>query len=551
MIDQTGSDQKTTGSSIWRKLGMKRVRATLLATALGTSLMAVPVLAPQLFATIQPAYAESHSAVQMMPMSFADLVERVRPAVVSIKVQVGDPRMSSVREDDQRGDDDRGTGKRREHRRDDERGGKNSNPSGKQQFDNFFRRFFDDDERENEPFRNRPGEQFSSAQGSGFVISGDGYVVTNHHVIENATRIEVTFNDGTTKDAELIGSDMRTDLAVLKLESDEPFNFVDFAEEDIRVGDWVVAVGNPFGLGGTVTAGIVSARGRDIGSGPYDDYIQIDASINKGNSGGPTFNLNGQVVGVNTAIYSPSGGSVGIGFAIPANVVQEVVDDLLNDGTVTRGWLGVGIQNVTPDIADSLGLDGTEGALVTNVSENSPADRAGLLEGDTILTVNGLAVDDTKDLARRIASLDPRDIADLGIIRDGDATNIEVTLGSLPSQRELADGAPVAPEKDADDGDKTELVLENLGLALAMASEVPGFDGEGVVIIDVEAGSDAQRKGLSQGDIIVEIGGIRVDNLGDVEEGLRSARDRGRKAVLIRVLSEDRMRFVALPLSAG
>ncbi|MBZ0216265.1 MAG: trypsin-like peptidase domain-containing protein, partial [Fimbriimonadaceae bacterium] len=448
MIDQSGSEQHKSGSSIW----MKRVRTALLATALGTSMLAVPVLGPQILQHTLPAYAETNNTVQMVPVSFADLVEQVRPAVVSIRVQVGDERLTGVR--------DNNGGEKRGDRRD-ERGGKNGDPSGKQPFNDFFRRFFDDEDHDGEPFRPGPGDQFSSAQGSGFVISADGYVVTNHHVIENAARIEVTFSDGTTKVANLVGSDQRTDLAVLKIESGEPFKFVEFASDDIRVGDWVVAVGNPFGLGGTVTAGIVSARGRDIGSGPYDDYIQIDASINKGNSGGPAFNLSGQVVGVNTAIYSPSGGSVGIGFAIPANVVQDVVNELRQDGTVTRGWLGVGIQNITPDIAESLGLDGTDGALVTSVTDNSPADEAGVREGDTVLTVNGDTVKDSKDLARRIARLDPRDIADLGSMRDGEPDNIAVTLGSLPSQRDLAGGNSVVPDSQPDS--KTEMVLEDMG----------------------------------------------------------------------------------------
>lgn len=536
MSDKSGSKQTQSGSSIW----IKRTRMALLATALGSSMLAIPVFGPQVLRSTLPAHAESNSPVQMLPVSFADLVEQVRPAVVSIRVQVGDERLSGVRDDNRRGGGKRGG---------EERGGKNGNPSGKQPFNDFFRRFFDDEEHENDPFLERPEEYFSSAQGSGFVISADGYVVTNHHVINNATRIEVTFNDGSSKVANLVGSDQRTDLALLKLESGEPFKFVEFAAEDIRVGDWVVAVGNPFGLGGTVTAGIVSARGRDIGSGPYDDYIQIDASINKGNSGGPAFNLNGQVVGVNTAIYSPSGGSVGIGFAIPANVVQDVVNELRQDGSVTRGWLGVGIQNITPDIAESLGLDSTDGALVTSVTDRSPADKAGVREGDTILTVNGATVRDSKDLARRIASLDPRDIADLGITRDGDTANIEVTLGSLPSQNALAGGRPSGPDSDPDA--KTELVLDDLGIALALASDIAGIEGEGVVIVDVEAGSDAKRKGLKAGDMVIEVGGVSVEDLGDVEEGIRSARERGRKAVLIRVRTDDQMRFVALPLSAG
>jgi len=522
--------QTVKGSPVW----MKRARNVLLATVMGTAVLAVPVLAPHMSQGPQPAFAESDNAVQMIPISFADLVERVQPAVVSVKVRIGDPRMSSVRDD---GDDKKG-------------GEKRWDGPGGHPFDEFFRRFFDDDTPGRNPFRNRPrGRGFSASQGSGFVISADGYVVTNHHVIDNAAEIEITFDDGSVEQADVVGSDPRTDLALLKIESDREFDYVSFAEDDIRVGEWVVAVGNPFGLGGTVTAGIISARGRDIGSGPYDDYLQIDASINKGNSGGPAFNLSGEVIGVNTAIYSPSGGSVGIGFAIPASVVRDVVAELKDDGAVTRGWLGVAIQNITPDIAESLGLAEANGAIVTNVTEGSPADRAGLREADAILTVDGEIVKSSKDLARRIARLDPRDVTDIGILRNGDTQNIEVTLGTLPAPEELAGGFPIDP--DNRDHGKTELVLEEMGLALAPARDIPGIGKDGVMVVDVVPGSDADRKGLKRGDIIVEVGNIRVDDLKDVERGLKEAYNDRRKAVLLRVQTGDTMRFVALPLAAG
>jgi len=323
------------------------------ALAAGTVAMGVAgLLATEMFiATPTPANAENLSAgvSQQHAPGFADIVERVSPAVVSIRVKSeSGPELSSFQ----------------------------GMPEGSP-FERFFKQFEDQFGGQQQMPRGRgaPGggkapHQFSMGQGSGFIISSDGYVVTNNHVVDHAEEVTVVMNDGKTYTAKVIGTDEKTDLALVKIEGEESFPFVAFTDGDVRVGDWVVAVGNPFGLGGSVTAGIVSARGREIGAGPYDDFLQIDAPINKGNSGGPTFNLDGKVVGVNTAIYSPSGGSVGIGFAIPASIASQVIEDLKDDGTVTRGWLGVQIQPITPDIADSLGLEGIKGALVAQPLED-------------------------------------------------------------------------------------------------------------------------------------------------------------------------------------
>ncbi len=537
----------------------RKVRGALIAALLGSTMLAVPMLVPSTMISPPLALAQTQDGAHLAnnaPFSFADLVEEVSPAVVSIRVQSRGPNSGESRGNDQRRNENRRNDDRREDDRDENRRGNgkgNIQPDrqsyrdsqGDSQFNEFFRRFFDENDGDRAQSRGRRGQEqrrFATSQGSGFVISEDGYVVTNNHVIENAVNIEISFDDGSTHEATLVGTDSRTDLALLKIDSDRTFEYVQFASQDIRIGDWVVAVGNPFGLGGTVTAGIVSALGRDIGSGPYDNYIQIDASINRGNSGGPAFNLNGRVIGVNTAIYSPSGGSVGIGFAIPASVVQEVVNDLLQNGIVTRGWLGVGIQNVTEDIAESLGLGEAGGAIVTSVSEGSPAEDAGVEEGDTILTVNGENVENSRGLARRIGSLEPDDDVVLGILREGENMDVTVTLGALPS----------SPEDNAnnnhrdDNGDEPEDAgdeLERLGMLMEVDP-----DEDNVVITEVDPDSSAYEKGLREGDIIVEVAGVQVSDLNDVLEGLGNAADRSRKSVLIRVRSGDQQRFVALPL---
>ncbi len=287
--------------------------------------------------------------------------------------------------------------------------------------------------------RGRPGprgRQFGQSQGSGFFISADGYIVTNNHVVQNGVEVQVTMDDGRTLDATVVGADPKTDLAVLKVKQEGTYPFVRFAQGNPRIGDWVVAVGNPFGLGGTVTAGIVSARGRDIGSGPYDDYLQIDAAVNRGNSGGPTFDLNGDVVGVNTAIYSPSGGNVGIAFAVPSEVAVSVVEQLKSGGSVSRGFIGVQIQPVTKDIADSLGLKEARGALVAEAQADGPAAAAGVKAGDTIVSVDGKAVDGPRQLSREIAAKKPGSTVAIGVVRDGKEQTLSLKLGTLPGERQ-------------------------------------------------------------------------------------------------------------------
>jgi serine protease Do len=400
-----------------------------------------------------------------------------------------------------------------------------------------------DDHPLNEFFRNMPkefrGQRPTQAQGSGFVISADGYVVTNNHVIDNAGSIHVSFDQNNKYDAELVGTDQRTDLALLKIKANgKTFPHVTFARGVPRVGDWVIAVGNPFGLGGTVTAGIVSAQGRDIGSGPYD-YMQIDAAVNKGNSGGPTFNLDGEVVGVNTAIYSPSGGNVGIAFAIPAPTATDVVEQLKASGSVKRGWLGVRIQSVDEDVAASLGLSEAKGALVNDVTIPGPAAEAGLKNGDTILYVNATKINDSRDLARQIATFAPGTKVEVKVLRAQREQTIGVTLGSMPTNLELAKAEP--PGRPTQGPEAAQL-----GLTVA-----PSKDGGGVMITDVDAGSDAGQKGIRVGDLILEIGGFPVSGPEDLSKAVREANKLQRKAVLMRIKSGSETRFVAVQLKRG
>src|SRR5947208_2750703 len=308
------------------------------------------------------------------------------------------------------------------------------------------------------PDQNPQKHRFGTALGSGFFISGDGYAVTNNHVVENGRNFEITTDDGKTYPAKVIGTDSKTDVALIKVEGRHDFPYVQFSSTEPRVGDWVLAVGNPFGLGGTVTAGIVSARGRDIGAGSFDDFIQIDAPVNKGNSGGPTFDVQGEVIGVNAAIFSPSGGFIGIAFAIPADTVKIVVQQLKEKGSVTRGWLGVQIQNVTPEIAESLGLKQAEGALVAEPQPGTPAVKAGIKSGDIITSVNDQPVKDSRDLARKIAGLPPGTAIKLGTLRSGQAKTVSVTLGELPNtparaeSRQQPSERPNAPSEETGPG---------------------------------------------------------------------------------------------------
>jgi serine protease Do len=342
--------------------------------------------------------------------SFADVIERVKPAVVAVKVKVQNVA-------DRNNDDD---------------GQQFSMPDlpPGHPMERFFRQFRDGQRGDRSERGQRP-RQFGQSLGSGFFISADGYVVTNNHVIDKASEVQVTMDDGKTLDAKVIGTDPKTDLALLKVEGSD-FPYVRLAGRKARIGDWVVAIGNPFGLGGTVTAGIVSAQHRDIGAGPYDDFIQIDASVNKGNSGGPTFNLSGEVVGVNTAIFSPSGGNVGIAFAIPASTVDQIVTALKDKGSVTRGFIGVQMQPVTKEIAEAIGLKEPRGALVAEAIKDGPAAKAGIKTGDTILAVDGEPIKEAKDLSRKVAQVAPGKSLSITLYRDGKERNVTLEVASQP-----------------------------------------------------------------------------------------------------------------------
>src|SRR3954470_5068728 len=359
------------------------------------------------------AHAQVNNEVRKVaqPVGFADIVERVKPSVISVKINIAD---KSSKDDSANKDDD-------------------SPFQPGSPMERFFRRFGGPDGLP-PGMRGGPrgGRGAVTGQGSGFFISADGFAVTNNHVVDGADKVEVTMDDGKTFTAKVIGTDQRTDLALIKVEGSKDFPFAKLSDSKPRIGDWVLAVGNPFGLGGTVTAGIVSASGRDIGNGPYDDFIQIDAPVNKGNSGGPAFNTEGEVMGVNTAIYSPSGGSVGIAFSIPASTVKTVIAQLKDKGSVSRGWIGVQIQPVTADIADSLGLKKAEGALVAEPQANGPAAKAGIESGEVITGVNGEPVKDARELARTIGSLAPGAAVKLNVLHKGEEKTVNLTLGQLP-----------------------------------------------------------------------------------------------------------------------
>ncbi len=447
------------------------------------------------------------------PVGFADIVAKVKPAVISVRVKMdGGSATTGV--------------------------GDNQIPPGLRE---FFRRFGMPGFPNNMPKGH--GHNVILGQGSGFFISADGYAVTNNHVVENAESVEVKTDDGKAYKAKVIGTDPRTDLALIKVDG-SGYPYVKLADKTPRIGDWVLAVGNPFGLGGTVTAGIVSARGRDINASPYDDFIQIDAPVNKGNSGGPAFDVEGNVIGVNTAIYSPSGGSVGIAFAIPAETVKTVIGQLKEHGMVTRGWIGVQIQPVTKDIADSLSLKKAQGALVAAPQPNSPAEKAGIKAEDVITAVNGKTVKDARDLAKKIGAMPPGAKVDLSIVRDGSERTVSLQLGTLPKNVEAKVSTPSDKKSDSVD-------LAKLGLTLAPASRVAGAGDKGVVVTDVDSSGVAADHGFSTGDVILEVAGKNVSTPAEVRNEIASVRSQGKHAVLMRVKSGSNTRFVALPIKQG
>ena len=495
--------------STQRILPMRRL--ALLATTVASLALGGVLMAPTLSPYAPPAHAQNLSQEAQTvarPTGFADIVEKVKPAVFSVRIKMRADAPESGNADE------------------------TPFPKGSP-MEKFFKQFGG---REGMPNMPR-GRQFGQAQGSGFFISADGYAVTNNHVVDKATTVEIATDEGKTYSAKVIGTDPRTDLALIKVEGGD-FPYVKLADAPSRIGDWVLAVGNPFGLGGTVTAGIVSARGRDIGTGPYDDFIQIDAPVNKGNSGGPTFNTEGSVIGVNTAIYSPSGGSVGIAFAIPAETVKSVVAQLKDKGTVTRGWIGVQIQPVTPEIADNLGLKKAGGALVAEPQKDGPAVKAGIQAGDVITAVDGKPVTDARDLARKISGIAPGTTVKVEVVRGGAEKTFNLTLGELPNTRE----ARATGQGDA--GPKGRTSEPRLGLSLA-----PGGSDQGVVVAEVDPSGPAADFGFKAGDVILEVAGNAVNTPDELRKALGKARSDGKRSVLMRVKSEQGTRYVAIPLS--
>jgi serine protease Do len=458
------------------------------------------------------------------PDSFADLAEKLLPAVVNIST----------------------TQINKERQQQQQRGPEIPQFPPGSPFEEFFRDFFD---------RNRPESQPRriTSLGSGFIVGAEGYIVTNNHVIEDADEITVILHDDTNLKAQLVGHDTKTDIAVLKVDAGKPLPFVKFGNSDkSRVGDWVVAIGNPFGLGGTVTQGIISARARDIQSGPYDDYLQTDASINRGNSGGPMFNMAGEVIGVNTAIFSPSGGSIGIGFAIPSSLASPVVEQLLKYGKTRRGWLGVRIQTVTEDIAESLGLDKARGALVAGVTDQGPAEKAGLEAGDVILRFDGRDVAEMRRLPRIVAETPIDKDVNVTIWRKGREQTIKARVGEL-KEEEVA----TAKQEDTKREQPPAPGVSVLGLTLsdltsALRSQFKlANDAKGVVVVDVASDSAASQKGIRPGDLIVEVAQDKVDSPDDVKTKADKARAAKRKSILLLVERQSDQRFVVLPLDKG
>ena len=490
-----------------------KTRNSLLAAALlaGTALGGVG-------ASLAPASAQGTPAPIAGPAmpGFGDLVSRVRPAVVTI---TSTERVQAEQ-------------------------ASSPFPQGSNE-DQMFRRYFG----EQGPGRGKQPDagngRVAKALGSGFLVDAQGHIVTNNHVVDGASKVVVTLDDGRELDAKVVGRDPRTDLAVLKVDAGAGLPFLPLGDSDkARPGDWVVAMGNPFGLGGSVTAGIVSARGRDIGAGPYDDFLQVDAPINRGNSGGPLFATDGSVMGVNTAIFSPSGGSVGIGFAIPSNIVKSVVAELEAHGHVERGFLGVSTQKLSPAMAAALNLPKAEGALVADVQADGPAAAAGLKPGDVVTAVNGAAVQDPRALARQVAALQPGSTAQLAVQRDGTARTLSMTTAAMANT--VADAEPAAARGT---GGKLGLALAPLDGTAREGLGVPAGT-KGALIAAVRPGSPASEAGLHPGDILLSVGSQTVATPEEAAQAI-GRQDSSEHAVALRVLRDGQSLFVAVPGSVG
>lgn len=474
---------------------------------------ALALTGPVAFAQTEGAPRYSAAVPAGAPMSFADLIEDVSPSVVSINARITAPMGPQ--------------------------GNAVPNVEGMPpQFREWFER----------QFPNQPQQREGRSLGSGFFVSAEGHVVTNNHVVENAAEITVSLSNGEEYPAEVIGTDPLTDIALLRVETDDtpdfPFVVLD-RNPSIRVGDWVVAVGNPFGLGGTATAGIVSATGRELPSSVYNNFLQVDAPINRGNSGGPTFSLDGEVVGVNSQIFSPSGGNVGIGFAIPSDIAANIVDQLLADGRVARGWLGVQIQNVTDDIAEGLGLDEQRGAIVSSIVAGGPADDAGFERMDVITAVNGQSVDGSAELTRRVGSIGAGTEVTFNVIRDGENVVVRATLGDRPAETDLSTMQSIEP----DDAPQTVFFGMQVVPAGSEGLDRLGVTAEtGIVVVDLQPNSEAAQKGLRPGDVILEAGGEDLSDLDDLQNAIDEAREDGRTAILLLVQNDTGQRYVALTL---
>ena len=521
-----------------------RIRAALLGTVAVVAVGAgVLTFQPPRSPFVASATAQG---VQTAPMSFADVVEKVKPAVVSVRVSQPAPTQAMSFRDLPGGDDENG------------------------QMERFMRRF-------GEQFRNDPrfggpggqgGPRFggprghggprSMSQGSGFFISADGYIVTNNHVVENAESIKVVLKDERELDAEVVGRDEATDLAVLRVKGGRgPFPFVNFENAGKpRVGDWVITVGNPFGLGGTATAGIISAYGRDIGE-TFVDYIQIDAPINRGNSGGPTFDVYGRVIGVNTAIFSPSGGSVGIGFAIPSEVAESVTKQLMSGGKIERGYIGATIQNFSGESAEAMGLGDQKGAIVADIAPGGPSSRAGLQVGDVVIAVNGTAVKSSSDLTRQVARVRAGDVLRLDVIRGAAKRVVEVRSGTRPSERELAsnDNSPGGRQGAAPGAPGAAASAPVLGMSLGALDEgarnrlnLPA-EVRGALVQSVDQASDAGAKGLRRGDVLTLANGRAVGTPQEFAAVVADAKKAGRTSVLVGVFRNGRTAFLPIKVS--
>lgn len=497
-------------------------RIVLLATASGLAAAAIFTGA----SLPDARWSSVHAAeIAQRPAGFADLADKVKPAVISVRVKMDADAKKTAADG-------------------------NSPFPPNAQMERFFRRFGQLDRIQPDGMMPQarqlaPRDRSMSDQGSGFFISADGFAVTNHRLVDQAQAIEIKTEDGKTYSAKIVGTDPRTDIALIKVDGRNDFPYVNLAERAPRVGDLVLAVGNPFGLGGTITAGIVSARGRDIGAGPYDDFLQIDASVNKGNSGGPTFDMDGNVVGVNTAIFAPSGGSVGIAFDVPADVARQVVAQLKDKGMVTRGWIGVQIQPVTADIAEGLGLKASQGALVAALvaapQAGSPAAKAGILSGDVITAVDGKALKDARDLARLIGGMMPGTTVKLTVWRKGEEKSMAVMLGELPKEREARAATPAA--------DPSGIDVPKLGLMLAPAGQVAGGGSEGLIVTGVEPGGLASGHGVKTGDVILEVAGKKVATPADVRNAVSDAHKSGKRTVLMRLKTDETTKFIAVTIA--